>query len=81
MNDIAKIAIQSGTNHLDLARQDTLWRVQERGGYPANFQQISDLLLKLADLKIVESDDVGPSQLGRYSLLSPGPDTNTRHGD
>lgn len=77
VNDIAKITIQSGTNNLNLARQNNLWCVQERGGYPANFQQISDLLLKLADLKIVESDDVGPSQLGRYNLLPPGPDTNT----
>jgi hypothetical protein len=77
VNDVAKITIQSGTNNLNLARQNNLWCVLERGGYPANFQQISDLLLKLADLKIVESDDVGPSQLGRYNLLPPGTDTNT----
>lgn len=77
VNDVAQITIKSGTNELNLARRDDLWRVLERGGYPANFQQISDLLLKFADLKIIQSDEVGPAQLGRFNLLPPGPDTNS----
>ena len=77
INDIAAITIQGGTNTLHLARKDNLWRVTERGNYPANFSQISDWLIKLADLKIAQSQDVGPSQLGRFALLPPGPATNT----
>lgn len=72
VNDVAQITVKSGTNQLDLARRDNLWRVMQRGGYPANFQQISDLLLKLADLKIIQSDSVQSSELGRYDLLAPG---------
>ncbi len=68
---MAQIHIQSGTNTLILARRDNLWRVQERGDYPANFSQISDLLLKCADLKVIQSITVGPSQLGRFDLLPP----------
>ena len=64
VNDIAQITIQSGTNELDLAKRDNLWRVRERDDYPANFSQISDLLLKFADLKIVQTEEIGPSQLG-----------------
>src|SRR5271156_3692075 len=60
INDVEQIRIQSGTNTLLLARRDDLWRVQERGGYPANFSQISDLLLKCADLKIIQNQTVGP---------------------
>jgi hypothetical protein len=77
INDIAQITIHSGTGALHLARVDNLWRVRERGNYPANFSQISGWLIKLADLKIVQSDVVGPSQLGRFALLPPGPATNT----
>jgi hypothetical protein len=77
VNDIAQITIQSGTNTLNLAKRDALWRVAERGNYPANFSQISDLLLKLADLKIVQTEEVGPSQLGRFELLPPGAETNS----
>jgi len=72
VNDIAQITILSGTNLLNLAKRDNFWRVRERGDYPANFSQISDLLLKLADLKVVQSEEVGPSQLGRFELLPPG---------
>lgn len=77
VNDIAQITIKSGTNELHLVRQDNLWRVRERANYPANFSQISDWLIKLADLKIIQTQDVGPSQLGRFALLPPGPETNT----
>jgi hypothetical protein len=51
--------------------------VRERGDYPANFPQISSLLLKFADLKIAQREELGPSQFGRFNLLPPGPATNT----
>jgi hypothetical protein len=77
VNDIAQIHIQSGTNLLDLAKNDNLWRVNQRSGYPADFSKISDLLLKFADLKVVQSEQVGPSELGRFELLPPGWETNS----
>ncbi|HZI33746.1 MAG TPA: DUF4340 domain-containing protein, partial [Candidatus Binatia bacterium] len=69
--------IQSGTNVLQLAKRNDLWRVAERSDYPADFSKISDLMLKLADLKVVQSEQIGPSQLGRFELLPPGPATNS----
>jgi hypothetical protein len=77
VNDVAQITIQSGTNELTLARRDNLWRVRERGDYPANFSQISELLMKIADLKVAQSEEIGPSQLGRFELLPPGADKNS----
>ena len=77
VNDIAQIIVKSGTNQLNLARRDNLWCVAERGNYPANFAQISELLLKLADLKIVQVEEIGPSQLGRFELLPAGAGANT----
>jgi hypothetical protein len=77
VNDIAQITVQGGTNELHLVRTDNRWRVRERANYPANFSQLSAWLLKLADLKIAQTQDVGPSQLARFALLPPGPATNT----
>lgn len=77
VNDVAQITVKSGTNELNLARRDNTWRVHERGDYPANFPQISELLMKLADLKVVQTEDIGPSQFGRFELLPPGAATNT----
>jgi hypothetical protein len=77
VNDVAAIVIKGGTNQLDLVKKDNLWRVKQRNDYPANFSEISGFLLKAADLKAVQTEEVGASQLGRYKLLPPGEATNT----
>jgi hypothetical protein len=77
INDVAAIVIKGGTNELDLVKKDNLWRVKERDDYPANFSEISGFLLKAVDLKAAQTEEIGPSQLGRYKLLPPGPATNT----
>src|SRR3954468_6230040 len=51
INDVAAVAIQQNTNHVTLTRTADGWAVKERGGYPANFSNISDLLKKLWELK------------------------------
>jgi hypothetical protein len=76
MNEVAHIEIKQGTNDLNLAVKDQTWRVRERNDYPANFPQIHDLLIKLGDLKIVQSEPVGQSQLARLNLI-PGTATNS----
>lgn len=75
INDVAHISLRQGTNQLDLAKKEGTWRVRERNDYLANYSQISDFLIKAADLKIVQSEKVGPSQLGRLEL-NPGQGTN-----
>ena len=77
VNDVATIVIKGGTNELDLVKKDNLWRVQQRSDYPASFSEISSFLLKAADLKAAQTEEIGPSQLSRYKLLPPGPGTNT----
>jgi hypothetical protein len=77
VNDIAQIAIDSGTNQLTLEKHDEIWSVHERADYPANFSQISDLLVKLTGLKVVQHEETGPSELPRFNLSSPGPGTNS----
>ena len=76
VNDVARIRIEQGTNDLTLARTNGLWCVAQRDDYPANFSQISQLLLKMRDLKIVQTEAVGPSQLPRLNLAPPGQGTN-----
>ncbi|HWH67949.1 MAG TPA: DUF4340 domain-containing protein [Candidatus Sulfotelmatobacter sp.] len=75
VNDVTHIAIKQGTNELNLVKKDDLWRVRERSDYPANYNEISDFLLKARDLKVVQTEQVGPSQLPRLALV-PGQGTN-----
>src|SRR5579859_76779 len=74
-NDVARIQLKQDGNEVNLEKTNDLWRVRERGVYPANYSEISDFLLKGRDLKIVQSESVGPSQLPRLGLV-PGQGTN-----
>jgi hypothetical protein len=75
-NDIAAIHIR-GTSDANIVHKNGLWRVAERNDYPANFGKISDLLIKLQNLKVVEAETVGPSQLARVNLDEPGQGTSS----
>ncbi len=72
INDVAHIAIRKDDREANIVKQDNVWTVRERGQYPANFEQISEFVRKLDDLKVVQTLQVGPSQLGRLELAAPG---------
>jgi hypothetical protein len=69
INDVARIRIKQGTNELNLGVSD-IWRVRERKDYAANFSQIHDFVMKLNDMKVVQSEKVGPSDLPRLALAA-----------
>lgn len=78
VNAVAQIAIKHGTNELVLAKKNDLWRVAQRGDYAANFSEISSLLLKLKDMKVVQAETIGQSQLGRLELVASGTNSPTQ---
>ena len=69
--DVAYIQVRDARNVATLARKDNRWVVEERGGYPANFQEISDVVIKLIELKVVQSEEIGASLLPRVGLAPP----------
>jgi hypothetical protein len=70
--DLAQVELRDAKNQATLVRKESHWIVQERDGYPADFKAISDLVIKLSDLKIVQADTVGESLLARVELVEPG---------
>jgi len=71
MAEVAQIRLQDAKSEVTLVRKDTSWRVRERSDYPANVQGIGDLLTKLSELKVVQSEAVGESLLPRLDLAAP----------
>ena len=69
--DVAQVRLQDAKNQVTLLRKEKTWVVQERGGYPASFQEISDLLIKLVELKVTQSEQVGASLWPRVELADP----------
>jgi hypothetical protein len=69
--DVAQVRLQDAKHEVTLVRKEKSWVVQERGGYPASFQEISDLLIKLVELKVTQSEQVGASLWPRVDLADP----------
>lgn len=71
ISNVAKLRLQDAEQEVTLALKDKVWRVEQRGGYPADFAEISGLILKLLDVKIVQTETVGASLHPRLNLLAP----------
>ena len=75
--DVAEVRLQDAKHQVTLARKEKRWVVQERNGYPASFQEISDLMIKLAELKVTQSEQVGAALWPRVEIADPGKGTGS----
>jgi hypothetical protein len=71
LNDVEQLVIKQPKAGLVLAKKDDIWVVKDRGDYPANFGNISDLLRKFWELKIAKPVNTGPSRLPMLELVPP----------
>jgi len=72
LNDVTQVEIRDTTNRIHLVKQEGVWTVQERQGYPADYADLGDLLLKVWELKAVQTEPIGESGMARLQLLDPG---------
>jgi hypothetical protein len=72
VNEVAQIRLYDGQGEVTLALKDGRWVVRQRGDYGASVQEIGDLLVKLPDLKVVQTENVGATLLPRLNLVAPG---------
>ena len=77
LNDVTQITIRQPSNTIALARKDDIWVVTDRGDYPANFSNISELLKKFWELKVAKPVKVGPSRLPQLELIGPDKGSGT----
>lgn len=77
VNEVAQIRLYDGKYETTLALKDGRWTVRQRGDYNASVQEIGDLLVKLPDLKVVQTENVGASLLPRLNLVAPAADAKT----
>ena len=77
INDVARITVKATGSELNLVKKGDDWTVQERADYPAPFDQVSDFIRKLWELKTVQDVKVGPSQFSRLELTEPGAEGST----
>lgn len=71
LEDVVEIALRNASGRLTLVRRDDVWAIKERADFPADVERVRELLLKLIELKIVQTEPVAPAQGARLDLLDP----------
>ncbi len=66
--DTAQITIQGAGESATLDKQDGLWIVRERGGFPANTSHVNNLLRTIAELKVTLGVEAGPTFAPRFGM-------------
>ena len=80
LEDVAAVALRDASAALTLVRRDGTWMVKERADFPADAERVRELLLKLAELKIVQAEPVAEAQRARLELAEPGAAAGTGAG-
>lgn len=71
ISDVAEIAIRDSSGELHLVRGQAGWSVRERADFPADTDRVASVLVKLAELKVVQSEPLVESQRARLDLVEP----------
>lgn len=72
VNKVATIRFRDSKSTLDLVKKDGGWVIPQRGNYPASGDAVADLLLRLRDLKVLQTETVEATLRGRLDLEEPG---------
>jgi hypothetical protein len=74
VNDIASVVIETPSSVVSLKKGDTIWIVEERFGYPADFAKLSEVVRTLKEAKVGRKFDASDEVLKRLSIKSPDAD-------
>jgi Domain of unknown function (DUF4340) len=70
--DVAEIAISDAAGQAHLVKGAAGWTLRERADFPADVDRIGELLVRLAELKAVQSETLPQDQRARLELAEPG---------
>ena len=70
--DIASIRIVEPKATLTLEQKDGRWTIAERGGFPADVARVRDFVVRMIELKVAQSEPIGPADRARLALEVPG---------
>jgi hypothetical protein len=71
VNDVTGLTLSGPEGEVALAKGGTVWRVENRYGYPADFDDIRAFILKLRDLNVGRAFAADADSRRRLSLLPP----------
>jgi len=55
INDVSEVRLEKDGKSATLKREGGKWKLADRGGYPAQFEKVKELAVRIADLEIEEA--------------------------
>ena len=71
VNAVTAVTIADSENRVVLVKGEKVWQVDGRSGYPADFDELRKLVVKLSRLKIGRRFPASAESLARLSLMAP----------
>ncbi|MBR9986949.1 MAG: DUF4340 domain-containing protein [Desulfosarcina sp.] len=71
VNAVAAVTIADSENRVILIKGEKVWQVDGRSGYPADFDELRKVVVKLSRLKIGRRFPASTESLTRLSLMAP----------
>ncbi|MCX7591427.1 MAG: DUF4340 domain-containing protein [Kiritimatiellae bacterium] len=72
VNKVANIVVRSHQETATVARAEDVWVCPAKFGYPADFEKVKRVLLKLADLKVADTTQLDDAQRKQLKMYPPG---------
>jgi hypothetical protein len=69
---ITSIVVAAPDGTLTLAKKDDRWVMVEHGGFPADLDRVTELVVKTIELKTGQSEPIGEKDRARMQLVAPG---------
>ena len=70
--DVTRITIAEADATLNLEKKGGIWVITERNGYPADLDRVSELVVKILELKTGQSEPIAEKERARMQLAPPG---------
>jgi len=72
VNSVSCLELKGSKSKVKISRSEDGWTVEERGGFPANFDQLKKFILAVSKLEVVQRPRVLKSQFAELGLAPPG---------
>jgi hypothetical protein len=71
INEVTEVRIEKVGKSTTLKREGGKWKLADRGGYPAEFQKVKELVMRVADLEIEETKTARKSNHAQLAVEWP----------
>jgi hypothetical protein len=76
--DVSRIEVRGGTESTTLEKNNGVWTIAERAGYPSNTRKINEFLRTVSELKVAQGIEAGPSFAPRFGIDETATDASKR---